>query len=218
MNVLIMGSTGMIGKIILRECLQSERVRRVTTIVRKATGITHAKLNEVVHADFLNYDAIDYHFEQIDTAYFCIGVYTGQLPDKEFKTITVDYTKVFADVLKKASPNATVCFLSGDGADQTEKSKMSFAKYKGMAENYLIQKEFKQLHLFRPGYIYPVEKRTEPNMMYMTLRFLYPLLKGLLAKTSITSEELGKSIFKAGLSKDAPAVLENMDIKNYLYQ
>ncbi len=218
MNVLIMGSTGMIGKIILRECLQSEKVRRVTTIVRKATGMSHAKLNEVVHGDYLNYDPIDYHFEQIDAAYFCIGVYTGQLPDKEFKTITVDYTKVFADVLKKGSPNATVCFLSGDGADQTEKSKMSFAKYKGMAENYLVQKEFKHLHLFRPGYIYPVEKRTEPNLMYQTMRFLYPILKGLLSKTSITSEELAKSMFKAGLDGNAPQVLENVDIKNYLYQ
>ncbi|MEZ4972679.1 MAG: NAD(P)H-binding protein [Cyclobacteriaceae bacterium] len=218
MNVLIMGSTGMIGKIILRECLQSEKIRRVTTIVRKPTGVTHAKLNEVVHADYLNYDAIDYHFEQLDAAYFCIGAYTGQFPDKEFKSITVDYTKAFADVIKKASPNVTICFLSGDGADQTEKSKMSFARYKGMAENYLIQMEFKHLHLFRPGYIYPVEKRTEPNLMYQTMRFLYPMLKGILAKTSITSEELGKSMFKSGLDHDAPQVLENIQIKDYLYQ
>ena len=47
-----------------------------------------------------------------------------------------------------------------------------------MAENHLT-KQFDALHIFRPGYIYPVEKRNEPNLMYRFSRFIYPALKAI---------------------------------------
>jgi len=50
--------------------------------------------------------------------------------------ITVDYTKAFAEMLKKHNPQAVFCFLSGAAADQTEKSRMMFAKDKGILINY----------------------------------------------------------------------------------
>jgi len=68
-------------------------------------------------------------------------------------------------------------FLSGQGADRDEKSKISFARYKGIAENYLFNKAFQQLYIFRPAYIYPVQKRKEPNLFYSSLRLIYPVVK-----------------------------------------
>ncbi|MDW7693982.1 NAD(P)H-binding protein [Flammeovirgaceae bacterium SG7u.111] len=212
-NVLITGATGMVGAIVLRNCLESPEIEKVTSISRKPLGISHPKLEEVVHSDFLDYSTVEHHFQNQDAAYFCIGVYTGQVPDSTFKTITVDYTKTFADVLVKNSPTATFCFLSGAGADPKEKSKMSFARYKGMAENYLLKLGFEHVFIFRPGYIYPVEKRKEPNVSYRIFRSLYPMLKGLMANSSITSEELGKAMFQAGLSGAGKTILENKDIK-----
>lgn len=203
----------MIGGIILRECLHSSEIGHVTSIVRKHSGRQHPKLTEVVHKDFLDYTAIQEHFKNQDIAYFCIGVYTGQFPDSEFKTITVDYTKVFADALHQSSPNATFCFLSGDGADLNEKSRMSFARYKGMAENYLINKKFGQLYSFRPGYIYPVEKRAEPNFSYRAMRRLYPVLKTIFPNGVITSEELGQAMFKTGIHGAPQTIIENKEIK-----
>ena len=58
------------------------------------------------------------------------------MPKDEFRKITVDYTVSFATALKKGSPNAVFCFLSGQGADRTEKSRMMFARDKGHAENF----------------------------------------------------------------------------------
>ncbi len=212
-KVMITGATGMIGGIVLRECLNSADISHVTTIVRKATGMQHPKLKELVHSDFMDYYAVRDHFSNVDVAYFCIGVYTGQFPDAEFRKITVDYTKVFADALKDGSPGATFCFLSGDGADQKEKSRFSFARYKGMAENYLQAKQFGQFYTFRPGYIYPVEKRTEPNFSYRAMRRLYPIIRAISPNAVITSEEVGQGMFRAGMTGAPKSILENADIK-----
>ena len=212
-NVIITGATGMVGGIVLRECLNSAAIGKVISIVRRASGVNHPKLEEVIHPDFMSYAGSEHHFENIDAAYFCIGVYTGAVPDDKFKQITVDFTTAFSDTLKEKSPTATFCLLSGQGADQTEKSRVAFAKYKGMAENYLTKQGFGDLYIFRPAYIYPVEAREEPNLMYRVSRKLYPLLKNVFPATVITSEQLGQAIFKAGIQGAEKTVLENQDIK-----
>jgi nucleoside-diphosphate-sugar epimerase len=216
-KVLITGATGMIGQMVLQHCLASEEIGEVISITRKTVGITNPKLKEIIHADFLHYENISDAFVSVHAAYFCIGVYTGALPDAQFKEITVGYTKAFADALHAQSPQAVFCFLSGQGADLTEKSKTSFARYKGMAENYLMSKCFGGLVIFRPGYIYPVEKRKEPNMAYRIFRMLYPLLKNILGKNaSIKSTELAEAIFRAGLQQPKQVILENKDILNVM--
>lgn len=154
-------------------------------------------------------------FKNIDSAFFCIGVYTGSVSDKLFKEITVDYAVSFAKMLKDNSPNAKLCLLSGAGADRTEKSKTSFALYKGMAENQ-IDKLGLEFYTFRPGYIYPVEQRKEPNLMYSTMRNLYPILRLLGRNFSIKSTELGKAIYKIGINGTDKKILENKDLINCL--
>ena len=212
-KVLLTGASGMIGNIILQQCLKSSEVGEVISIVRRPSGTSHSKLNEIVHSDFMDYNNIQTSFQGVDAAYFCIGVYTGQVPDDEFKKITFDFAQAFADVLKAKSPNVKLSFLSGQGADQKEKSRVSFARYKGMAENYLIAKNFEGLYIFRPGYIYPVEKRKEPNFSYRLFRKLYPLMKSIFPKAVITSEQLATAMFKAGLKGTDKMILENEDIK-----
>lgn len=212
-NIILTGATGMIGGLILRKALAHPEISKVTSISRRSTGITDNKLVEVIHEDFSDYSGLETHFKNQDAAYFCLGAYTGQVPDDLFKKITFDFAKVFADALKAESPQATFCLLSGQGADPKEKSRISFARYKGMAENYLIAQDFGALHIFRPGYIYPVEKRKEPNFSYRLMRRLYPLMKLIFAKGVITSEELASSMFKAGMEGTDKIILENQEIK-----
>ena len=81
----------------------------------------------------------------------------------------MDYTIEFARVLRGSSPDAAFSFLSGAGADPTGRSRMSFARYKGGAENALLTAGFPHVYLFRPTYICPVEPRREPNFSYLSL-------------------------------------------------
>lgn len=213
-NVIITGSTGMIGGIVLRECLNDPEIVSITSIVRKPTGLQHTKLVEIIHDDFTDFSSVEHLFHNIHIAYYCIGVYTGSVPRDKFRHITVDFTKAFAATLKKNSPDAVFCFLSGQGADRKEKSRMMFAKDKGIAENFLIGLNFKGTYIFRPAYIYPVVPRKEPNLSYRMMRRLYPFIKTIYPKGVITSEQLGKAIFKTGLHGADKIILENDDIKS----
>lgn len=212
-NAILTGATGMIGSIVLKACLESSEIGMVTSISRRPSGVTHPKLKEIIHTDFKNYQSIQQEFANQDVAYFCIGVYTGQVPRDKFREITVEYTAAFAELLKQQSPSASFCFLSGQGADPTEKSRVAFAKDKGIAENAIMKLNFPNTFIFRPGYIYPVEARAEPNFSYRLMRFLYPVVNKIAPKMSITSEQLGQAMFSLGLSGAGRLVLENEAIK-----
>ena len=162
-KVVITGSTGMVGGILLNQCLENEVIGEVISLVRKETRINHSKLTEIVVDDFLNYDKYSENFKGVDIIFYCLGVYTGAVSAKDFRAITVDYPVALAKRIFLFSPNARFCLLSGQGADRTEKSNIMFARDKGAAENQLSAIGFKSFHSFRPGYIYPVTKRREPN-------------------------------------------------------
>lgn len=213
MKVIIAGSSGMVGGLILEQCLQSDKITQVISLVRKQSSVPqNKKLQEVVIQDFENYSSQTSLFQDVTAAYFCIGVYTGKESDEQFQKITVNYAVAFAKALKENSPNATLCLLSGAGADRTEKSNAAFARYKGMAENQISELGLK-FHAFRPGYIYPVTPRNEPNLMYKISRAIYPILKLFGNGISITSVELANAMFYTGLYGASKEILENRDIK-----
>lgn len=214
-KVLIAGASGMTGSLILKYCLESSEVSEVISLVRKPSLSNHTKLKEVVLSDFKDYRDAALKFKNTDAAFFCIGVYTGQVPDDLFKEITVDYAVNFAKTLQEQSPEAKLCLLSGAGADRSEKSRTSFAKYKGMAENAISNLGL-QFYTFRPGYIYPVNPRKEPSFLYTLMRALYPLIKVFGSNASIKSTELAQAMFNVGMKGAKQETLENRDILNYI--
>jgi uncharacterized protein YbjT (DUF2867 family) len=148
---------------------------------------------------------------------FCLGTYTGSVPDGELRKITVDYTVEFARVLHGTSPEAAFAFLSGSGADPTGRSRIAFALYKGDAERALLAAGFPHVYLFRPAYIYPVQPRKEPNLMYRVLRGIYPVFRALFPNQVIRADDLGRAMLEVavrGASSYADRViLENHDIR-----
>ena len=212
-NIIITGSTGMIGRLVLEACLKRADVQQMTTISRRPVGMAHPKLTEVTHPDFLNYTTIENQFKNQDVCFYCVGVYTGQVPATEFRKITVDYTKAFADTLKQNSPGCSFCFLSGQGADTSEKSRILFAREKGIAENYLLNLKFDSTHIFRPGYIYPDEPRKEPNAFYAFMRMLYKPVAAIYPNIGVSSLQLAHKMVETGLEGGAKTIYENRDIR-----
>lgn len=215
MKVIMTGSSGMIGKLVLNKCLNSPQITEVISLVRNPTGQKHHKLTEIVMTNFEDYSAQASVFNDINIAFFCLGVYTGQVSDDILKKITVNYAVEFAKILEQYSPNATICLLSGAGADRKEKSKTSFALYKGMAENQIAKLQL-QFYTFRPAYIYPVESRQEPNIGYTIIKKLYPVVRLLGDKYSITSTQLANAMFNVGLNGADKQILENQDILQHI--
>src|SRR4029077_6367618 len=136
-RVVIVGASGMVGGYALRYLLEDPAVGRVTSIGRRNLGVSHPKLTEILHSDFADCSPLADALTGHDAAVYCLGVYTGAVPDEELRRITVDYAVEFARVLRASSPNATFVFLSGSGAVPTGRSPMAFARYKGEAEKTL---------------------------------------------------------------------------------
>jgi len=65
-KVIIFGASGMIGAGTLLECFAEPRVERVLAVVRKPTGVRHAKLEEVLHADFYDYVPLQARWPEFD--------------------------------------------------------------------------------------------------------------------------------------------------------
>jgi len=216
-RLVIIGATGMVGGEALRYALDHPAVGAATAIGRKPTGLVHPKLKEVLHQDFADCSPLAGALSDQDAAVFCLGAYTGVVPDAELRRITVDYAVEFARVLRASSPNATLVFLSGGGADPTGRSRLAFARYKGEAENALSAAGFPRLYVLRPAYIYPVQPRKEPNFSYRLLRAIYPAARVFLPNQVIRADDLGRAMVDLALRRNGEGqelVLENRDIRD----
>jgi nucleoside-diphosphate-sugar epimerase len=84
-RIIITGATGMVGGCALRISLANSVVSQVTAIGRSRTGIEDAKLQEVIVDDFSDYTTVAHAFENQDVALYCLGAYTGAVPDDLFR-------------------------------------------------------------------------------------------------------------------------------------
>jgi len=212
----LVGATGMVGGYALRYALDDPDVERVTAIGRRTLGISHPKLQEVLHRDFADCSALAGVLSDQDAAVFCLGAYTGAVPDAELRKTTVDYPIEFARVLHGSSPSAAFAFLSGSGADPTGRSRIAFARYKGEAEKALLAAGFSHVYLFRPAYIYPVEPRNEPNAGYRLLRAIYPVFRVVFPNQVIRADDLARvmvNVAVRGAGERREPVFENRDIR-----
>jgi uncharacterized protein YbjT (DUF2867 family) len=212
----IVGATGMVGGYALRYALDHPAVGILMAIGRRTLGIQHPKLREVLHRDFADCSALADALSGQDAAVFCLGAYTGAVPDAELRKVTADYTIEFARVLRIASPAAAFSFLSGSGADPTGQSRLAFARYKGEAEKALLAAGFPRVYIFRPAYIYPVEPRKEPNFGYRMLRAIYPAFRVLFPNQVIRADDLARAMVDVVVCRTGEPgglVFENRDIR-----
>jgi uncharacterized protein YbjT (DUF2867 family) len=215
-RLVIVGATGMVGGCALRYALDQPEVEHVTSVGRRKIGISHFKLSEVLHPDFTDCTALQGTLTGQDGVVFCLGTYTGAVADAQLRKITVDYTVEFARVLQGSSPDAAFSFLSGNGADPTGRSRMAFARYKGEAEKAVIAAGFPRVYIFRPAYIYPVEPRTEPNLSYRVLRWIYPAFRVAFPALVIRSDDLSRAMVDVVVHRTGErqsVVFENRDIQ-----
>ena len=70
LRVVIVGATGMVGGYALNYALEHHTVKSATAIVRRKLGISHPKLNEVLHRDFANCSALSEALSGQDAAVF----------------------------------------------------------------------------------------------------------------------------------------------------
>lgn len=203
LKVIITGSTGMVGKGVLLECLENAAIDKVVVVNRFSLELEHPKLTEVIHSDFNELWTIEHYFEDADACFFCLGVSASGISKENYYHITHDLTINFAESVIDVNPNATFIYVSGEGTDCSEKKGPNWAKVKGKTENDLLNMPFKKAFMFRPGLIYPVRgerSRTYMyNVIYALVKPLYPLLKLIMPGKITTTTKLGKAMINVTL-------------------
>jgi len=217
LKVIITGSTGMVGKGVLLECIDSPDVESILVINRSPVDGKHPKVKEIIHKDFFDWSGIRDQLSGYNTCFFCMGVSSAGMKEADYKRMTYDLTLGFAKVVLFLNPDMTFCYVSGAGTDTSEEGRMMWARVKGKTENDLLSLGFKAAYMFRPGYIHPMRgiKSKTPlyNAFYTVLKPMYPLLKRM-PKYVTDNAIIGKAMIKVALSGYSKKVLESIDINS----
>ncbi len=153
MKVAITGATGMVGSGVLHECLSSSETSSVLAVGRRPTGLEHPKLIEIEQADFHDFSDAGAWMKDIDALLWCLGISSAGMSEERYTEITVDYARAAVEALQAHNPQARFIFLSGAGADESEKGRSMWARVKGVAENLVLSAGFRSATIFRPGMI-----------------------------------------------------------------
>lgn len=206
----------MVGAEVLRQAIADNYILEITAITRKPIDIQHPKIKTVIHQDFLDYSSLSEVFKKHDACIWCLGISQSQVSKEEYNIITYHYTIEAAKAMLHANPAITFLFLSGMGADSTEKSKTIFARVKGKTENALQKLGFKKLYIVRPGGIKPVHKNKNTALTNKLMIPFFPLLELIIPSMMITSVELAKTMLYIAKNDSDLKLMENKDLKNLL--
>jgi hypothetical protein len=204
----------MVGEGVLLACLAHPDVEKVLVVGRRSCRITNPKLEEIIHSDFTDLSPIEGKFKGYDSCFFCVGVSSVGKNEKEYTHLTFDMTINFANVFIIQNPNSklTFCYVSGYGADSSEKGKIMWARVKGRTENTLLQMFHGLAYMFRPGYMKPVKGQKNILKFYFGWQIFYPVMKFIMPKFTCTLEEVGNAMINCAIGGNLKNILEVRDI------
>jgi hypothetical protein len=216
MKVIITGSTGMIGKGVLLECLASDLVAEVLLINRSPIDIKHPKIKELLSKDWLSITPGSEKLKGYDACFFCMGATLTTPSEAKFRKINYDITLHLANIIHAQNPKLSLCYVSGMGIDGTKPSKSMFMRIKGEVEQALLSLPLKHAYMFRPGYIQPmkgVTSKTWPyRLFYMCFSPFYGLIKKCLPRYVTSTVQIGKAMINVVNDNHPTPFLENEDI------
>ena len=86
LNVIVTGSTGMVGEGVLLECLENPEVEKILVVNRRPLGRSHPKLQEIIHADFFDLTPIETQLAGYNACFFCLGVSSVGMKKEDIQT------------------------------------------------------------------------------------------------------------------------------------
>ena len=215
-SYLIFGATGMVGQGVLRECLRDPSVRRVTAVGRSPSGQAHEKLRDVVVPDLTDLSAVERELTGFDACFYCVGVTSAGLDQATYSRLTFDLTLAVARTLARLNPGLVLLYVSGMGADSSERGRVMWARLKGRTENALRELPLRAAYMFRPGYIQPLDgirSRTRwYRAFYAAMAPVSPVLRALLPGAVTTTAQLGRAMIHVARHGHPSAILHSSDI------
>ncbi len=201
----------MVGEGVLLECLNHPDVEQILVINRKPGLVSHPKLCEIIHADFLNLTPIEPQLIGYNACFFCLGVSSVGMSKEEYKHITYDLTLNVEQLLAKLNPEMTFCYVTGAGTDSNEQGRVEWARVKGATENALMRL-FKGSYMFRPAFMKATPGQKNLKTYYRFLAWLYPIGRALYPAGVCTFQEVGRAMINAVSKGYSKQILDVKDI------
>ena len=214
MKVIITGSTGMVGKGVLLECIDDTTVENILLINRSPIDISNPKIKEIIQKDFTDFSTIQNEFTGYDACFHCMGVSSAGISEEAYYNLTFTISESLVNAIYQANSNMLFTYVSGAGTDSSEQGNSMWARVKGKTENMILNKGFKDAYAFRPGAILPergVKSKTKLyNFFYIVTKPIFPLLKRM--KSVTTTSKIGRAMINLYNNPQSLKHLEGADI------
>lgn len=216
MRVIIFGASGMVGQGVLRECLLASDVEQVLSVGRSAAGPVAPKLIELIHPLQAGFSGLEAKLHPFDACFYCLGVSAAGMSEAEYSKVNYEVTLDAASMLARLNPTMTFCYVSGAGADSSERGASMWARVRGRTENALLRLPFKACYLFRPGAIQPLHgirsKTTSYRLFYSIVGPILPALRKFFPESILSTEIIGQAMLSVARNGAPAPILEAKQI------
>jgi hypothetical protein len=145
-HIILTGATGLVGSAVLAQLLHSPTITRVSILSRRpiAAAENHKKANVIIQSDYSTYPqtVID-QLQDADSCIWAQGKSSMGMTERDYSELTHDWplaaAKAFGGMKGSSSGGRfNFVYISGEGADQTQKARAMFGRIKGRAEKDLV--------------------------------------------------------------------------------
>ncbi|VVD77016.1 semialdehyde dehydrogenase [Pandoraea iniqua] len=211
MRIVLFGASGMVGQGALLACLKASDVTEIIVVGRQALrGYDDPRIKVVVVPDLKTFDASDAVFANVDACFFCIGVTSFRMSEADYRVVTYDLTLHIAQQLVARSPGMAMVYVSGAGADSSERGKTMWARVRGQTENALQRLPFGRVAIFRPAAIVPEDgiqsRTTSYRWLYLVLKPVLALVRSVSPSSVLTTRVMGDAMLNV-VRRGAPAAI-----------
>ena len=213
MKIIVTGSPGTVGAELVRQAVADNDIEQVILLARNPSETKHPKIREIIHKNFLDYSGLENVFKEADACIWCLGISQTSVTKDQYFIITYEYTVAAAKAMLDGNPSITFLFLSGQGADATEKSRILFARVKGQTENALKAMNFRKLLIFRPGGINAVTRRRNMSPQKKFETILVKAMKAVIPWTVVDTDVLAKAMLKTIKENSELVIIDHKTIR-----
>lgn len=209
-TVILLGSSGLTGSILLRYLLENPLYNKVIVINRKSISFQHPKLLEMI-TDFKEAPDMS-EFGRIDAVFSCLGTTRRKTHDlKAYRNVEIGIPCLIA-IAALRKDLKTFHYISG--VDANASSRNFYLRIKGEAEDQLKKLKIPFLHLYRPSLL--IGPRKEKRVIEKALSLVIPLFDKLLSgKTSRYKSMNVDDLAKAMIFHDIKAQQSAVQVHEY---